>query len=105
MRLVPGGPDIPNTLIAEQQRGNVLFVCGAGVSMAAGLPSFEDLVKGVYRRLGEEWESHPAEHAVMARGGQLFRQYDRGLRILERRLDASDVRNSRGMRHQNSQSS
>ena len=98
MRLVPGGPDIPNTLIAEQQRGNAIFVCGAGVSMAAGLPSFEDLVKGVYRRLGEEWESHPAEHAVMARGGQLFRQYDRGLRILERRLDASDVRNSRGMR-------
>ena len=26
MRFVPGGPDIPNALIAEQQRGNVLFV-------------------------------------------------------------------------------
>jgi NAD-dependent SIR2 family protein deacetylase len=98
MRLVPGGPVVPNALIADQQRGNVLFVCGAGVSMAAGLPSFEDLVKGVYRCLGEEWESHPAEHAVMTRGGQLFGQYDRGLRILERRLEASDVRGFRDMR-------
>jgi hypothetical protein len=98
MRLVPGGPEIPNALVAEQQRGNVLFVCGAGVSMAAGLPSFENLVKGVYRRLGEEWESHPAEHAVMTCGGKLFGQYDRVLRILERRLEASDARNSRDMR-------
>lgn len=98
MRFVPSGPDIPSALITEQQRGNVLFVCGAGVSMAAGLPSFEGLVKGVYRRLGEGWDSHLAEHAVMTRGGQLFGQYDRGLRILERRLEASDVRGSRDMR-------
>lgn len=98
MRLVPDGPDIPNALIAEQQRGNVLFVCGAGVSMAAGLPSFKALVKGVYHRLGEDWEPHPAEHAIMSDGGRLAGQYDRVLRILERRLNASDVRNSRGMR-------
>jgi NAD-dependent SIR2 family protein deacetylase len=65
MQLFPGGPDIPNDLIAEQQRGNVLFVCGAGVSMAAGLPSFRCLVKGVYRRLGEDWEPHLAEREVM----------------------------------------
>ena len=99
MRFVPGGPDIPNALIAEQQRGNVLFVCGAGVSMAAGLPSFRSLVIGIYRHLGENWEPHPAERAVMEDGGRLATQYDRVLRILERRLEASDVRASRGMRH------
>lgn len=98
MRLVPGGPDIPNALIAEQQRGNVLFVCGAGVSMAADLPSFRSLVTGIYSQLGEDWEQHPAERAVMADGGKLAGQYDRVLRILERRLEASDVRASRGMR-------
>jgi SIR2-like domain len=99
MRLVPGGPDIPNALIAEQQRGNVLFVCGAGVSMAAGLPSFRSLVIGIYRHLGENWEPHPAERAVMEDGGRLATQYDRVLRTLERRLEASNVRASRGMRH------
>lgn len=98
MRFVPSGPEIPNDLIAEQQRGNVLFVCGAGVSMAAGLPSFMSLVKGVYHRLGEDWEPHPAEREVMVDGGRLAGQYDRALRILERRLAASDVRKSRGMR-------
>jgi NAD-dependent SIR2 family protein deacetylase len=69
MRFVPSGPEIPNDLIAEQQRGNVLFVCGAGVSMAAGLPSFMSLVRGVYHRLGEDWEPHPAEREVMVDGG------------------------------------
>ena len=98
MLFVPDGPDVPNALVAEQERGNVLFVCGAGVSKAAGLPSFRSLVEGVYHRLGESWERHPAEREVMVSHGRLEGQFDRALRCLERRLAASDVRKSRNMR-------
>lgn len=61
MRFVEAGPDIPTHLIVAQERGETLFVCGAGVSRIVGLPLFGGLVNGVYRRLGESWAHHLAE--------------------------------------------
>jgi hypothetical protein len=52
MRFFPDGPHIPNRLLADHERGNVVFLCGAGVSVAAGLPNFEDLAKKLVDRLG-----------------------------------------------------
>jgi hypothetical protein len=98
MRLTPDGPELPAALVTAQERGEVLFVCGAGVSRGAGLPLFRGLVKAVYEHLGERWEDHPAEHEVMAERGRLAAQYDRMLRALERRLAAPDVRHSQTMR-------
>lgn len=49
--LRPGLPPIPERLLLAHARGEVLFIAGAGVSMPAGLPSFEQLVKAVYERL------------------------------------------------------
>gem|GEM_PF-3241960 len=40
MRFVENGPSLPPHLIEEQAQGNVIFFCGAGVSMPAGLDSF-----------------------------------------------------------------
>lgn len=45
MRFTENGPIIPDALLAAQERGDVLFMCGAGVSMPAGLPSFLRLAK------------------------------------------------------------
>jgi hypothetical protein len=93
MQFLPNGPDIPTGLIAAQEKGETLFICGAGVSCTVGLPLFRGLVKGVYQELGEDWNLHPAE-----RDGMRSAQYDRVLRSLERRLAASDLPRARGMR-------
>lgn len=43
-----GLPPIPERLLLAHARGEVLFIAGAGVSRAAGLPDFRDLVVDVY---------------------------------------------------------
>jgi NAD-dependent SIR2 family protein deacetylase len=97
MRFRPDGPDIPDELVALQEKGDTIFICGAGVSRMVGLPSFRELLESVYEYLGEDWRQHPAEREVMEDGGRLANQYDRLFRILERRLAASDLPQRRGM--------
>jgi hypothetical protein len=98
MRFLPDGPDIPDELITLQEEGQVIFICGAGVSMTVGLKSFRGLVEKIYQELGEDWEIHPAEREVMREDGRLAYQYDRMLRSLEKRLAASNLPRNRGMR-------
>jgi hypothetical protein len=98
MRFIHDGSDIPDDLVASQERGGTIFVCGAGVSRTVGLPLFRGLVESVYRELGEDWSLHPAECEVMRENGRMAGQYDRVLRSLERRLAASDLPRNRGMR-------
>lgn len=98
MRFAEAGPDIPAELIVAQEKGETLFVCGAGVSRTVGLPLFRRLVEQVYGRLGEDWAHHPAERAGMVKGEELFGQYDRVLRCLERRLAASESPRNRNMK-------
>ena len=98
MRFVNNGPDIPKELIATQERGRSIFVCGAGISVGSGLPLFRGLVERVYQILGEDFTLHPAEFEGMRRGGALEGQYDRVLRSLERRLAATGTARNRGMR-------
>jgi hypothetical protein len=98
MRFLPRGPEIPPELVAAQEKGQTIFVCGAGVSRNAGLPLFRGLVEGLYQYLGEDWTLHLAEREGMRSGGQIEGQYDRVLRCLERRLAASDAPRNRGMR-------
>ena len=58
MRFIENGPDIPDELLHAQDEGNVIFFCGAGVSMAhARLPSFADLAQKVIDDLGASEES------------------------------------------------
>jgi hypothetical protein len=98
MWVLPDGPDIPAELVAAQEKGQTIFVCGAGVSRTVGLPLFRGLVEGIYRQLGEDWKLHIAEREGMKPDGELAGQYDRVLRSLERRLAASDSPRNRGMR-------
>ncbi len=49
--LGPGLPAIPERLLLAHARGEVLLVCGAGVSKSSGLPDFRELVLDVYKTL------------------------------------------------------
>lgn len=51
MRFKADGPAIPDALLDERDAGNVVFLCGAGVSIAAGMPDFEELARHVVAEL------------------------------------------------------
>ena len=54
MRFTENGPNIPDDLLVAQDKGGVIFFCGAGVSRAfAGLPDFGGLTEQVLKELGE----------------------------------------------------
>ena len=52
MRFRPDGPDIPDELVALQEKGDTIFICGAGVSRMVGLPSLSGPPK---KRLPRPW--------------------------------------------------
>ncbi|WP_343578982.1 SIR2 family protein [Acinetobacter sp.] len=51
MRFTKTGPNIPDELIDAQKNGELLFFCGAGVSVPAGLPTFYQLTENVANKL------------------------------------------------------
>jgi NAD-dependent SIR2 family protein deacetylase len=58
MRFLPNSADIPQDLIRSVGDGEVIFLCGAGVSLAVGLPTFKKLTDDVYASIGEDtWQS------------------------------------------------
>jgi hypothetical protein len=62
-RVISLGPDlaaIPERLLLAHARGEVLFICGAGISRPANLPDFRQLVLDVYQVLDT------GVHAVLA---------------------------------------
>src|SRR3546814_5872137 len=87
MLFVPDGPDIPQSLLSEQRNGNLMFMIGAGVSVAAGLPLFGRLAELAYERLGQAIPGKPDSLATQAEVEALAAgQYDRLIGLLERRL-------------------
>ena len=52
MRFLPNGLNIPDELLEERDKGNVVFLCGAGVSYPAGMPDFLGLARYVVKELG-----------------------------------------------------
>ena len=107
-RTVSLGPDlpaIPERLLLAHARGEVLFICGAGISLSAGLPNFRDLVCAVYGTLDsaiheclrnasrdEHGRLTPdftgLTHRQTAEAKRfIYEDYDVVLGMLERRLD------------------
>lgn len=103
--LGPGLPAIPERLLLAHARGEVLFVCGAGVSKSSGLPDFRELVLNVYKTLDSSIYEFLCSRKTKAcsalepacshlNGNQRAeikrfdgRDYDVVLGMLERRLD------------------
>ena len=51
MRFFANGPNIPDHLLEKRDEGNCVFICGAGVSLPSGLPTFVGLTKYVIDKL------------------------------------------------------
>lgn len=79
MQFVTNGPDIPDALLQAHEEGRVVFFCGAGISVPAGLPDFKDLVKQIYCLTGTTF--FDIEQEAFDRG-----QFDVTLNLLEHRL-------------------
>jgi hypothetical protein len=54
MRFSHNGPSIPSDLIEQQALGNVIFFCGAGISLPAGLPDFGGLTDKIIAKLNAD---------------------------------------------------
>ena len=76
MQFVANGPDVPESLLRQHEEGRVVFFAGAGVSKAAGLPDFPELVK----RLFEALNVTPNE---LQRRAICNKQYDTAIRLLD----------------------
>jgi len=89
MKFTETSPDIPSELIRQVNEGDVVFLCGAGVSKDVGLPLFQKLTDDVYTKLGESKANEAAERIAYGRT-----EYDRVLRSLEKRtlLPGTDSR-------------
>ncbi len=47
MRFYHNGPNIPDSLLDKRDKGQVVFICGAGVSIPANMPDFSKLTRDV----------------------------------------------------------
>jgi hypothetical protein len=61
MRFHPEGPAIPDILLERCDAGRVVFLCGAGVSLPSGMPSFVELTQHVI-----EYFDPPHDSEIMA---------------------------------------
>lgn len=61
MRFHPEGPSIPDILLERCDTGRVVFLCGAGVSLPSGMPSFVELTQHVI-----EYFDPPHDSEIMA---------------------------------------
>lgn len=61
MRFHPDGPSIPDTLLERCDAGRVVFLCGAGVSLPSGMPTFVGLTRYVI-----EFFDPPADSEIMS---------------------------------------
>ena len=65
MRFVAEGPSIPDRLLEVRDEGRVVFLCGAGVSIPAGMLDFVSLTRGVLDHL-QAPDDLPARQAFAA---------------------------------------
>ncbi len=80
MQFLMNGPNIPDQLLQEHEDGNVVFFCGAGISMPAGLPSFKELVNKILKNLNYQ-KSAVLQKAIKSK------QYDQVLNLLEQEIE------------------
>lgn len=86
-RLIPDGPDIPAELIHKQEAGEMVFFCGAGISISTGLPCFGRLVDGIYESLNIVKDSNEEKLIEL-------KKFDEALGRLEERVHGNAMRSA-----------
>ena len=79
MQFIPEGPDIPEHLLNAHADGDVVFFCGAGVSVDAGYPLFGKLVNQLR-------DQNPISDTPELNDAISSRNYDFALSILEKQI-------------------
>jgi hypothetical protein len=87
MRFFAEGPNIPDDLLEQRDRGNVVFFCGAGISRPAGLPNFAGLAGRVLASLGTPTDAK--SRALFERGADL----DQVFSALQQEYQPTEVEN------------
>ena len=87
MKLSPKGPDIPVPFLNRLQDDQVVFFCGAGVSVRSGLPDFKGLVQKLFSEFGEPFDGRRYDYDRMLE--ELENNYS-GVREKVRRILAPD---------------
>ena len=77
--------NIPNKLLHYLEQGRVVFFCGAGISMDAGLPSFAGLAKKVCSDLGIQ-ENYPMIEDHLKQG-----QYEEVFQFLQCTIGKQEI--------------
>lgn len=100
MRFIETGPDIPDDLLVDRDEGNVVFFCGAGVSLAkAYLPDFMKLAGKVINDLGSLTGSqarrlYDAACTPLPSGAKSYVPVDRMFSSLDMEFDPREVRDA-----------
>jgi len=81
LRFIKNGPEIPERLLQAHEDGNVVFFCGAGISIPAGLPGFASLTRALFDAEGEI--PSPIEQRAIKNC-----QYDQAIALLEDKVQA-----------------
>lgn len=98
--LIKGGPYIPGDLMNLLEDGQVVFFCGAGVSIGTDLPTFAGLVQHAYTVFGTQpdavelealdlpqdadWDNIDLDDIDLPYGVRHHPKYDKVLELLER---------------------
>ena len=88
MRFRADGPSIPDELLEQRDRGNVVFFCGAGISKPAGLPSFPELAERVMAAMGTGAEAKSRVLLEQIDGEQ---NLDRVFNLLQQEYRRDDI--------------
>lgn len=95
MRFHADGPNIPDELLESRDRGDVVFLCGSGVSIPAGMPSFLGLAKSVFDELHVPQDAHLRSLLTLAEDESIPEavrpSLDRIFNQLQRDYSASEV--------------
>lgn len=51
-KFIPGGPEIPYSVLQAHEEERLVFFCGAGISYYTGLPGFPELVRDTFKACG-----------------------------------------------------
>ncbi len=90
MRFLPDGPNLPDELLEERDNGNVVFLCGAGVSRPAGMPDFLGLTRYVVEELGPHKDT-PLRAMMPKQGNESVPELDQIFNLLQQEYAASEI--------------